>query len=70
MLVISLSQESETHLKQIAMRAGLTPDELARHAILDFLEEQQDAETALERLNHPACRWSQTDLEHGVDLED
>ena len=69
MLAIALSQESENHLEQIAMRAGLTRDELARRAILDFLEEQQDAETALERIERPAPRWSQTDLEQGLDLE-
>lgn len=70
MLAIALPKDSETELDRIATRVGMTPDELAQRAILEFIEEQQDAETALERLHNPARRWRQTDLEQGLDLDD
>lgn len=69
MPAIELSKETEADLERIAQRAGLTRDELARRAILSYLEDQQDAEAALERLDSPARRWTQTELEQGLDLD-
>ncbi|MBK5929752.1 hypothetical protein [Halochromatium salexigens] len=70
MLAIALPKDTEIELYKIAMRAGLTPDEVAQRAILDFIEEQQDSETAIKRLANPAQRWSQADLEQELDLDD
>ncbi len=41
----------------------------AREAILEHLEELEDAYLAAERLKTPTKRWAQVDLEAGLDLE-
>lgn len=70
MLAIELPQDTEADLERIAQRAGVTRNELARRAILEYLEDQQDAEIAAARLDHPGRRWTQTELEQGLDLDD
>jgi RHH-type rel operon transcriptional repressor/antitoxin RelB len=70
MLAINLSEEVEADLARIARRTGVTRDELARRAILAYLEDQQDADVAAERLANPTRRWTQTALEQGLDLDD
>jgi len=42
----------------------------AREAILEHLEELEDAYLGAERLKTPAKRWTQQELEAGLDLDD
>jgi RHH-type rel operon transcriptional repressor/antitoxin RelB len=41
----------------------------AREAILEHLEELEDAYLAEERLKQPGKRWTQAELEADIDLE-
>jgi len=70
MLAIRLAPEIEQRLADLAARTGRTKTYYAREAILRHLEDLEDTYLALERLEHPAKRWTQEELEQGVDLED
>lgn len=53
MLAIRLNEEIETRLERLAKRTGRTKTFYAREAILEHLEDMEDAYTALYRLEHP-----------------
>jgi RHH-type rel operon transcriptional repressor/antitoxin RelB len=69
MLAIRLPEEIERRLAELAAKTGRTKSFYAREAIVMHLEELEDAYLAAERLKHPAKRWTQEELEAGVDLE-
>ena len=53
MLAIRLNEEIEQRLARLAKRTGRTKTYYAREAILEHLEDMEDAYTALYRLEHP-----------------
>lgn len=69
MLAIRLPAEIEQRLVELARKTGRTKTFYAREAILMHIEELEDIYLAEERLNRPATRWTQADLEAEVDLE-
>jgi RHH-type rel operon transcriptional repressor/antitoxin RelB len=69
MLAIRLPEDIERRLGELAAKTGRTKSFYAREAIVEHLEELEEAYLAAERLKHPAKRRTQEDLEAGVDLE-
>ncbi len=53
MLAIPLSRDAETILREVARKLGMTPEEFARRAILDRLEDAEDGLVAETRLDDP-----------------
>ena len=59
----------EARLAALAEKTGRTKSFYAREAITMHLDNLEDMFLALDRLEHPETRWSQDDLERGVDVE-
>ncbi len=53
MLAIRLNEETEQRLTRLAKRTGRTKTFYAREAILEHLEDMEDAFIALYRMEHP-----------------
>ena len=70
MLALRLPEEIEQRLTDLAIKTGRTKSFYAREAIMEHLEELEDAYLGAERLITPSKRWSQEELEAGVDLDD
>ncbi|MGB5198955.1 MAG: TraY domain-containing protein [Sedimenticolaceae bacterium] len=70
MLAIRLPEEIEQRLADLAAKTGRSKSFYAREAILEHLEELEDAYLGAERLTTPAKRWTQEELEAGIDLDD
>lgn len=70
MLAIRLPPEIEERLARLASRTGRTKTYYAREAILRHLDDLEDMHLAIERLQKPAKRWTQEELEKELDLED
>ena len=69
MLAIRLPAEIEQRLADLAARTGRTKTFYAKEAILNYMDEMENAYIALDRLQHPAKRWSLDDLERDIDLD-
>jgi RHH-type rel operon transcriptional repressor/antitoxin RelB len=69
MLALRLPDEIEQRLSDLAAKTGRSKSFYAREAILEHLEELEDAYLAAERLDKPEKRWTQEELEAGLDLE-
>ncbi len=70
MLALRLPDEIEKRLADLAAKTGRSKSFYAREAILEHLEELEDAYLAAERLKKPVKRWTQEELEAGLDLDD
>ena len=70
MLAIRLPAEIEERLARLASRTGRTKTYYAREAILRHLDDLEDMHLAIKRLQEPARRWTQEDLEKELELED
>ena len=70
MLAIRLPPEIEERLERLAKLTGRTKTYYAREAILKHLKDLEDTFLAVERLQEPAKRWTQDELEQGLDLDD
>ncbi len=70
MLAIRLTSDMESRLDRLARRTGRTKTFYAREALLRYMEDMEDEYIALERLKTPGKRWTQEELEQGVDLDD
>jgi RHH-type rel operon transcriptional repressor/antitoxin RelB len=70
MLAIRLPEQIEQRLADLAAKTGRSKSFYAREAILEHLEELEDAYLATERLKTPAKRWTHEDLEAGLDVGD
>ena len=70
MLAIRLPEEIEQRLADLAAKTGRSKSFYAREAILEHLEELEDAYLGAERLTTTAKRWTQKELEAGIDLDD
>ena len=68
MLAIRLPEEIEKRLERLARKTGRTKTFYAREAILDHLEDLEDAYLAAGRLKRTAKRWTQEELEREIDL--
>jgi RHH-type rel operon transcriptional repressor/antitoxin RelB len=68
MLAIRLTPDIEKRLTELAKRTGRTKTFYAREAILRYLDDLEDQYLALDRLEHPAKRWTLDELEDGLDL--
>jgi RHH-type rel operon transcriptional repressor/antitoxin RelB len=68
MITLRLPPEAERRVKALAKRSGRSKTSLAREAVLRFLEDVEDAAEAKRRLAKPARRWTQDELEQGVDV--
>jgi RHH-type rel operon transcriptional repressor/antitoxin RelB len=62
MLAIRLPDEIEKRLDALAKKTGRTKTYYVREAVIDHL-------LSLDRLEKPAKRWSQEDLENDLDLD-
>ena len=69
MLSIRLDPETEQRLAALAEKTGRTKSYYAREALLEHLDEMEDRYIAIERLEHPAKRWSLEELEADADLD-
>jgi RHH-type transcriptional regulator, rel operon repressor / antitoxin RelB len=65
MLALRLPDEIEQRLDDLAAKTGRSKSFYAREAILEELE---DAYLGAERLKQPVKRWTQKELEAGLDL--
>ena len=68
MLAIRMPDGIEERLQNLAQKTGRTKTYYARVAILEFLEDMEDAYLALERLETPEKIWTQKEIEAGIDL--
>ena len=69
MLAIRLPAEIEERLTTLAKRTGRTKTYYAREAILQYIDDLEDTYLAVERLVNAGKRWTQEELEQGVDLD-
>lgn len=69
MLTIRLPEEVEKRLADLAARTGRTKTFYVKEAILEHLDDMEDKYIALDRLENPGKRWTQEELERGLDLE-
>jgi len=70
MLAIRLPEEIEQRLADLAAKTGRSKSFYVREAILEHLEELEDAYLAAERLKTPATCWTQEELEASLDVGD
>jgi RHH-type transcriptional regulator, rel operon repressor / antitoxin RelB len=68
-LAVRLPPEIEQRLQSLAAKTGRSKASYAREAIVRYLEDLEDEQLALERLERPDRRWTLDELERGVDLE-
>jgi RHH-type transcriptional regulator, rel operon repressor / antitoxin RelB len=68
-LAVHLPPEIDQRLRSLAERTGRSKASYAREAIVRYLEDLEDEQLALERLDNPDRRWTLDELERGVDLE-
>ena len=69
MLAIRLPKDIEDRLDRLAKQTGRTKTFYAREAIIEHLEELEDVFLAENRLREPGKRWTQDELEQGLDLD-
>ena len=69
MLAIRLPEDIEKRLTELAKKTGRTKTYYARQAILQYMDDLEDTYLAVERLESAGKRWTQDELENGVDLE-
>lgn len=69
MLAVRLPQEIEERLTELAARTGRTKSYYVREALLTHLDDLEDMYLAASRLKQPERRWTQEELEQGLDLD-
>lgn len=68
MITIDLEPSLERRLKVLARKTGCTIDFHAREAILERLEDLEDAALAVERLGDPAKTFSSEEVKNELGL--
>jgi RHH-type rel operon transcriptional repressor/antitoxin RelB len=68
MLAIRLDKKTEERLAKLARKTGRTKTFYAREAILEHLEDLEDAHLALARLTHPARIYSASEVKRALGL--
>jgi RHH-type rel operon transcriptional repressor/antitoxin RelB len=69
-LAIRLPEDLNKRLEDIARRTGRTKTDYVREAILEHLEDLEDAHLAMERLNNPGKRLSMEEVKKELGLVD
>lgn len=69
MLAVRLPVDIEKRLADLAAKTGRTKTFYVREALVEHLEDLEDAYLAEHRLTDPARRWSLDELEQDADLE-
>lgn len=69
MLSIRLPAKIEKRLTMLAKRTGRTKSYYATEAILQYMDDLEDTYLAVDRLEKAGKRWTQDDMEQGVDLD-
>ncbi len=71
MITVQLDRDIEERLEALGARSDSSKAVMARERLLDALEEElSDLGLAEERLRTPGRRWTQEELEQGLDLGD
>ena len=70
MLNISLEPELEQRLQALAAKSGHSTAQLAREAIIEMVEGQEDLAAAKAVLANPCRRWTMEEVARELDLED
>lgn len=72
MLEVTLDPELERQLAEVAARIGEAPDEIARKALLAYLEDLEDYATAVEawKEHDPAKTLSTEEMLRALDVAD
>ena len=71
MITVQFDRDIEERLEALGARSDSSKAVMARERLLDALEEElSDLRLAEERLRTPGRRWTQEELELGLDLED
>ena len=70
MLNISLEPELEQRLQALAAKSGHSTAQLAREAIIEMVESQEDLAAAKAVLANPGRRWTMEEVARELDLED
>ncbi len=68
MLAIRLDKRTEDRLAKLARRTGRTKTFYAREAILEHLEDLEDASLALVRLSRPARIYSAQEVKRALGI--
>lgn len=66
MLSIRLSKEINSRLENLATKTGRTKTFYVKQAIMEFLEEMEDAYLALDRIKNPTKRWKLSQVEKHI----
>ena len=70
MISVEIDREIEERLEALGATTDSSKAGLARERLIAALEEDlQDLRLAKRRLEEPARRWTQEELEQGLDLE-
>jgi len=70
MITVQLDRDIEERLEALGARTESSKAVMVRERLLDTLDDElRDLRLAEERLKDPARRWTQEELEQGLDLE-
>lgn len=69
MITIHLDEEIEKRLDTLSTRTGRSKTDSITEAILEYLEEMEDRDLAMNRLNNPSQRLTMEEVEKELDLE-
>ena len=69
MITIRLPPDIERRIDDLVSRAGHTKTFYVTEAVLVYLDYLEEKYLALNRLEHPAKRWTLENVEQGVDME-
>ena len=69
-MIVQLDRDIEERLEALGATSEKSKAAMARERLLEALEEElQDLRLAERRMKEPAKRWTQKELERGVDLD-
>ncbi len=69
MINLRLEPELEQRLNDIAAKSGHSPGEIAREAVLELIEDQEDRSAAEAILKNPGRRWTMEEIDAELDLK-
>ena len=70
MITVQLDRDIEERLEALGAKSDSSKAAMVRDRLLGALEDElQDLRLAERRLKEPARRWTQEELEQGLDLE-
>ena len=69
MLSIRLPEKLEKRLDDLASKTNRTKTFYVREAIIEHLDDLEDIYLSLDRLEHPTKRWTLSEPEKEIDLE-